>query len=57
MDYLEMMRQQPEDKEALVINGESYTYKELVSMAEEFGRTLPQTYKKKIYIIEKKKKI
>lgn len=54
MDYLEMMRQQPEDKEALVINGESYTYKELVSMAEEFGRTLPQTYKKKIYIIREK---
>ena len=54
MDYLEMMRQQPRHKEALVINGKSYTYKELVSLAEEFGRTLPQTDKKKIYIIREK---
>ena len=53
MQYYKMICEQPEEKEALVLNDKSYTYEDLQLLASKRAKVLLSKETSKIHIIRK----
>lgn len=55
MEYVDYLKKQPADKDAIIVNGDCYTYGMLYARVQEERKHLPQVEKKHLYPICERK--